>query len=177
MSEENTTGQESGNDGNEGGTETGTEFKIEDLPAEAQKIIRELRKENAKHRTDKQAVKSELDEYKAWKDSQKTELQKAQERAAELEKELNTSKVASRQIAAAKKAGLDLDLADRIRGESDDEMLEDAKSLAQLFGAEKDGGKGSARGVAGTSGKGAVGTGKTSNSGSWFDEFMRTGGK
>lgn len=176
MSEENTNGQEPENNGNENGTE-GTEFKIDDLPPEAQRIIRDLRKENAKHRTDKQAVKSELDEYKAWKDSQKTELQKAQERAAELEKELTSSKRASKQITAAKKAGLDLDLADRIRGESDDEMLEDAKSLALLFGAEKDGGKGSNRGVAGTSGKGAVGTGKTNTSGSWFDEFMRTGGK
>lgn len=177
MSEENTTGQEPENNGNDDGTQTGTEFKIEDLPPEAQRIIKDLRKENAKHRTDKQAVKSELDEYKAWKDSQKSELQRAQERAAELEKELTSSKKASKQIAAAKKAGLDLDLADRIRGESDDEMLEDAKSLAQLFGAEKDGGKGSNRGVAGTSGKGAVGTGKSSTSGSWFDEFMKANSK
>lgn len=175
MSEENATGQEPENNGNDGAGNGTDEFKIDDLPPEAQKIIRDLRKENAKHRTDKQAVKGELDEFKAWKESQKTELQKAQERAAELEKELNSSKVASRQLAAAKKAGLDLELADRIRGDSDDEMLEDAKDLAKRFGEK--GEKGTNRGVAGTSGKGAVGTGKTSNSGTWFDEFMRTGGK
>lgn len=172
MSEENANGQEPENKGNDDGAGNGTdEFKVDDLPLEAQRIIRDLRKENAKHRTDKQAVKSELDEYKAWKDSQKTELQKAQDRAKELEAELNSTKLTTRQIAAAKKAGLDLDLADRVRGASDDEMLEDAKNLAQLFGGERKGSNGG-RQVAGTQGKGAVGTGKTSSNGGWFEDFM-----
>lgn len=173
MSEENTNGQEPENKGNDDGAGDGTEFKVDDLPPEAQRIIRDLRKENAKHRTDKNATKAELDEYKAWKDSQKSELQKAQDRAAELERELNSSKLTTRQIAAAKKAGLDLDLADRVRGDSDDEMLEDAKSLALLFGGDNKGASGGGRQAAGTQGKGAVGTGTKSTSGGWFDEFMK----
>lgn len=155
------------------------EFKVDDLPPEAQKMIRDLRKENAKHRTEKQAVKDELAEYNAWKDSQKTELQKAADRATKAEKELADARLEKRQITAAKKAGLDLDLAERVRGESDEAMLEDAKALALLFHGEKKNSKTTARDFSGgTAGKGPVTQKGNSDAGQvWFDQWANGGYK
>lgn len=155
------------------------EFKVDDLPDEAQKLIRQLRRENAKHRTEKQAAKAELDEYNTWKDSQKSELQKAADRAEKAEKELAKARTESRQITAAKKAGLDLDLAERVRGESDEEMLEDAKALALLFHGEKKDSKTTARDFSGgTAGKGAVTQKGTADEGkAWFDNWVNGGYK
>ena len=107
--------------------ETGRDYEAE---------IAQLRRENAKHRIQKQEKESELQEFRAWKDAQKTEAQKLQERAERAEKELTTLRLDRLRAAVAKEAGLDPDLADRIRGESEDEMLEDAKSLAKKYGAK-----------------------------------------
>lgn len=88
--------------------------------------VKTLRKENASHRTEKQATKKELDEFRAWKDSQKTELERAQEKAAELQKE-NYSLL---KTSIALGVGLSLDDVDFISGETPEEMKASAEKLA-----------------------------------------------
>lgn len=107
-------------------SEENTGLTLEAAIAELAKV----RREAAKHRTDKQKIKKDLEEFQAWKDSQKSELERAKDEVAEARKEANELRRSQSQLKAAKKAGLDLDLADRIRGDDEAEMLEDAKLLA-----------------------------------------------
>lgn len=106
------------------------ERSVEELKAELKKV----RREAASRRVANNQKEAELAEFRKWKESQKTELQKAQERAAELEKLVADYEKRDMQLAAAKAAKLDLDLADRIRGNTPEEMLEDAKRLAEKTG-------------------------------------------
>jgi|SRR5690606_8356152 len=106
------------------------ERSVEELKAELKKV----RREAASRRVANNQKEAELAEFRKWKESQKTELQKAQERAAELEKLVADYEKRDMQLAAAKAAKLDLDLADRIRGNTPEEMLEDAKKLAEKAG-------------------------------------------
>lgn len=104
--------------------------------AEYETEIKQLRREAAKHRVQKQEKEAELEEFRSWKESQKTELQRAAERAERAEKELNGLRMERLRLAVAKETGLDSDLADRIRGESEEEMLEDAKALAKKYSSK-----------------------------------------
>lgn len=106
------------------------ERSVEELKAELKKV----RREAASRRVANNQKEAELAEFRKWKDSQKTELQTAQERAAELEKLVSDYEKKDLQLAAAKAAKLDLDLADRIRGNTPEEMLEDAQKLAEKAG-------------------------------------------
>lgn len=116
-------------EGNEG--DTGKDTDVKELsPEEMKSELAKVRREAAGHRVEKQKLKDELREYNAWKDSQKSELERAKEEAEALKRELAKEKRSRQQLDAAKKAGLDLDLADRIAGTSPEEMLEDAKLLA-----------------------------------------------
>lgn len=109
------------------GGESKPTSKLEELEKEDLiSIVRDLRKENAKTRTEKQATKAELEEFRLWKESQKTELEKAQERAANLEKK--TYSLLKESIAL--KAGLSPDDVDFIHGETEDEMRASAEKLA-----------------------------------------------
>lgn len=104
-----------------------TTSKLEELEKDDLiSIVRDLRKENAKTRTEKQATKAELEEFQKWKESQKTELEKAQERATELEKK--TYSLLKESIAL--KAGLSPDDVDFIHGDTEDEMKASAEKLA-----------------------------------------------
>lgn len=100
------------------------------LPSEAQQEIKRLRKENANKRVQNKERDAELAEFKKWKESQMTELEKAQSKIAELEK----SGKEVRQIKAAREAGLDLELAGFVIGDSEEDMLESAKLLASKVG-------------------------------------------
>lgn len=110
-------------DGDTGGEENQVEINWE---SEARKT----RKEAARYRTERNKLKDELTEYHAWKDSQKTELERARDEANAARDEAKRLKLEQLQFQAARKAGLDLDLMDRIRGESLEDMVEDAKTLA-----------------------------------------------
>jgi hypothetical protein len=140
MSEENTEVQET--EDVEGTEETQGDNDSDLTVDDYKRMVASLRKENAKHRTKNVAKEEELAEFRKWKDSQLTELERAQKRVAELEAKQAERELVERQRSIAKKAGLDESLADRIRGESDEDMLADAKAMALLFGAEKDGGSG-----------------------------------
>src|SRR5262245_28523943 len=89
------------------------------------KEIKKLRRESAKHRTKNAAKDAELEEFRVWKDSQLTELEKAQKRAGELQSELSKFQLKDNQEKAAKKAGLDPELSDRVRGDSFEDMVAD----------------------------------------------------
>ena len=96
--------------------------------------VKTLRKENAQHRTEKQATKKELDEFRVWKDSQKTELERAQEKASQLEKD-NLSLLRTN---AALAVGLTVDDVEFITGTTKDEIEASAKKLAERFGTNDD---------------------------------------
>jgi hypothetical protein len=170
MSEENAEVQET-EETDESTVETESheaELSVEDY----KRMVGELRKENAKHRTKNVAKEEELKEFRAWKDSQLTELERAQKRVAELEEKVKAEEDNKTRLKAAEKAGLDPKLADRLRGESYDDMLADAKAMALLFGAEKDGGGTTASDFfGGVTGKKAVTVKKESDQVGWFEEL------
>ena len=137
----------------EKGTEGTEDEKVVEQRSEDsyKKEVESLRREAAKHRVEKQKAKEELKEFEAWKNSQKSELERAEDRLKELESELQVERRTRLQTDAAKEADLDLDLADRIRGDSFDEMVEDAKALASKYPKSKSGSPG--RSGAGERGK------------------------
>lgn len=92
--------------------------------------VKSLRKENASHRTAKQAKDKELEEFRAWKDSQKTELEKAQERADKLAED-NLSLMRTN---AALSVGLSEDDVEFVSGTTEDEIKASATKLAARFG-------------------------------------------
>lgn len=96
--------------------------------------VKTLRKENASHRTEKQAKAKELEEFRTWKDSQKTELQKVQERAESLEAE----RLSLLRTNAALAFGLDEDVAEFVKGDTEDEIKASAQKLAEKFGANQE---------------------------------------
>jgi hypothetical protein len=111
-------------------TTTGSELSVEDLKAELAKV----RKEAASRRVLTREQAEQLEEYKKLKEAQMSDLEKAQAKAVELQSALSAATQERAQIKAAKAAGLDLDWADRVKGESDEEMLEDAMKLAEMAG-------------------------------------------
>lgn len=105
-------------------------------PEEYEEEIRQLRREAGNRRHQKKEVEARLAEYEKWKESQKSEVEKLRERAESAEAKLTTLQRERLQIKAAKEAGLDTDLADRIRGDSEEDMLEDAKLLAKKYSSK-----------------------------------------
>ena len=67
------------------------------------------------------------------KDAAMSELEKAQARATELEAELNKTRLATMRRDAAIKHGLPLELADRLMGETPEDIEADAAKLAELL--------------------------------------------
>jgi hypothetical protein len=74
----------------------------------------------------------EQDEQKR-RQAEMTELEKAQQRAAELENELAMLRLKELQRKAARDAGLSADLAERLKGATLDELQQDAAELAKLL--------------------------------------------
>lgn len=95
-------------------------------PEELIDYVKTLRKENASHRTAKQAKDKELEEFRAWKDSQKTELERATERAETLRKENHSLLKTSIALAA----GLTEADVEFVSGETPEEIKASAEKLA-----------------------------------------------
>ncbi|OKI54512.1 hypothetical protein [Micromonospora sp. CB01531] len=95
-------------------------------PEELIDYVKTLRKENASHRTAKQLKDKELEEFRAWKDSQKTELERAQEENATLKQD-NLSLL---KTSIALGAGLTMDDVEFISGETPEDMKASAEKLA-----------------------------------------------
>jgi len=108
-------------------------LSVEDLKRELAKT----RKEAASRRVQGKDVASQLAELKALKERDMTELQKAQARTAELEEIVARESKTKLQRKVARAVGLSVDLSDRILGESEADMLEDAKHLLAKTGKTK----------------------------------------
>lgn len=111
-------------------------------PTEAQKeqpktfdesYVSELRRENAKHRTEKGELEARLQEFE---DRDKSAAEKLEQRATKAETRLAEAQARIDRYEVAAEAGLPLKHAGRIQGKSRDEMLADAKSLADEFGSK-----------------------------------------
>lgn len=119
---------------NDGQNTAGTEsvLTLED----AIKEIGKLRKEAGSRRLKNKETLRKLDEYDEWKKSQMSEVERAKAEKAELEQTVLELRREKWQIDAAAKAGLDPDFADRIRGDSVEEMVADAKRMAAKLGTK-----------------------------------------
>lgn len=106
-------------------------------PEQALALVPKLRREAAKHRTEKQAAKALAEELQKYKDAEKTELEKLTERAQRAEQELTQARREKAARDAAKAAGLDSDLADLVQGDTEEEMLASAKKLAERLDSKK----------------------------------------
>lgn len=136
MSEENVqeTNKPAGTEGNEPEV-VETKKTLDQLtPEELIDYVKTLRKENASHRTEKQAKAKELEEFRTWKDSQKSELEKVQERADNLEKE----RLSLMRTNAALSVGLAEDDVEFVTGNTEDEIKASAKKLAERFGTNEE---------------------------------------
>lgn len=111
--------------------ESGSGRSIDAFPEEAQDYIRRLREENAKHRNERKAQDTRLKEFE---DAQKTEEQKRAERVSTAEGRATSAESKLAKYEAAAEAGLPLKYAARLQGATKDELLADAKQLAQDFG-------------------------------------------
>jgi predicted nucleic acid-binding Zn-ribbon protein len=96
--------------------------------------LSKVRREAAKHRTEKQATKAALDELQKYKDAEKTELELLKERAEKAESAAAEATRERAARAAAKAAGLDAEWADLVRGNTEDELRASAEALAERLG-------------------------------------------
>lgn len=112
----------------EGGSEakTAPQLTYEELAAELAKT----RREAAGKRVANKELESELDAFRKWKESQMTELEKAQQRATDLEKDRRNDLV---ELAIAK-FGLEDDDADLLAGLTKEEIFASAKRISDRLG-------------------------------------------
>lgn len=102
-----------------------------DLPPELQAVVD---KERAESRAATKRAEAAEKRAKEFEDKDKSDLEKATERAAAAEKRAADLELASTRLRVAAKHGLDPDLADRLRGDTEAEIDADAKALAERFG-------------------------------------------
>lgn len=149
--------------------ESGTQVELsqEDLLKEVAK----LRKEAASRRVKNKDLDSKLKEYDDWKRSQMSEVERERAEKAELLNTVRVLREESWRRDAASKAGLDPDFADRLNGETEDELIADAKRLAAKLG--KTGTRSSQDALAGKRGRPVGGAG-TITEDEWFrSEFLK----
>jgi hypothetical protein len=104
-------------------------------PAELKSALAAARQEAASYRTKYQAAKPFEDKAKELEDAQKSDVEKLTAAQAASDKRASAAETELMQIKAARAAGLDLDMADRLRGSTKEEFEADAKKLAEKFPA------------------------------------------
>jgi hypothetical protein len=97
--------------------------------------IRKANREAAKYRARAKAAEEEAAKLK---DKDKSEKQKLEDRAKAAEDRAAKLEHESLQRKAAEKAGLPAKYATRLRGDTEDELVEDAKEMAEEFGSSDD---------------------------------------
>lgn len=115
-----------------GGTEAAPAAKPE---LTAEQLVEANRKKNAENkalRDKNKAYEDQFKEFEAWKESQKTEEQKAAERTQALEAENAALKRAALIARVQASTNLPDALVERLRGDTEEELTEDAKALAAL---------------------------------------------
>lgn len=156
-------------------TEIDVEEEIEELESDEElheeaartsddyeKEIKKLRKEAASRRMANKELDAELAEFKKWKDSQRTELEREKAKSEELALEIAKLKKEKLMVDIAEEFDLDPELIDFIDGADEKEMRRKAEKLAEkgLLKAAKDSDSlraGAGRGTPVNSKKGSLG--------------------
>jgi hypothetical protein len=135
MADENGTTPESP-EGPETGAAEGTGAPAAERPKESGETKIPPEVERALRKANKEAETLRL-KLKEFEDRDKTEAQKLAEGKAEAEREAATAKqeLMRYRVAASKK--LPAELADRLKGATEEEMAEDADRLLEVFGTRK----------------------------------------
>lgn len=110
-----------------------TPESVDTLPDWAQKLIKEMRSENAKHRkakTEAEKAAEELAKKQAEEQGEYKRLyEEAEARRLEAEQKAQASELARLKSSVAQKLQLPPALVDRLRGETEEELEADAKAL------------------------------------------------
>lgn len=112
--------------------EASTSLADVDDAATLKKMIKALRSENAAARQKKNNVETELAEYRQWKESQMTALEKANAEKEALSKKLRDTLVEKLAI----EFGVDESFKEFIVGETEDDMVERARKLGTRKGSD-----------------------------------------
>jgi len=110
--------------------ETPVEPKVKLTYEELEAEVAKTRREAARNRIGKNEEREKAEKYDELMKAQMSELDREKAEKAEIRAELAKLHLEKAQDRVAKKAGLDPDLADRIKGNTEAEMLADAKALA-----------------------------------------------
>lgn len=125
------------------GTEVEVEVEETEAPAEEltpdqlRAALTKARREAAAKRVENKTLKAAADELQVIKDSQKTEYEKLVERAERAEAEANAARHERLARSVAKEAGLDPDLAEFLKGSTEDELRASAEKLKSKAGSPK----------------------------------------
>lgn len=95
--------------------------------------VKKIRAEAAKYRTEAKANADAASRLAAYEESQKTETQRLTEERDALKAERDSVRSEAMRSKVALTKGLPADLADRLRGSSEDELTEDADRLLALL--------------------------------------------
>jgi len=136
-------------------------------PEQLRAELAKVRREAAAKRVSNKELDAKLREYEEWKRSQMTEAEKVKAERDELAAKVAATDKEKLQREVAREAKLSVKFADRIRGNTREEMLEDAKQMAKDLPAA--GGAGAL--MAGNRGS-AVGSGAARDEDSWFRELF-----
>lgn len=121
-----------GSTGSAGSGKVDSDSSITDLET-ALKELEKVRRESARRRIKEKENEAAAKKWQEHLDSQKTEMERMTERQAELEAELSALRTEKLQRDIAAEVGLDPEMAEFIRGESESEMRESAQKLADKF--------------------------------------------
>lgn len=117
-------------------TEKSDETSGIDNLEDAKKVIEKLRKEAASRRIKGKELEEKAQKWQEYVDSQKTELERALEKAATLEKQLESEKVERMRAKIVAETGLDPDLSELLVG-SEKEMRKRAEQLVEKLGNKR----------------------------------------
>ncbi len=109
-----------------------TELSPEQLKA----ALAAARKEAAGYRVKAKELEPLAAKARELEDASKSDLEKLTEREALAAKRADSAEGELMRLRAALAAGLDVELADRLRGSTAEELAEDAKALADRFGSK-----------------------------------------
>lgn len=134
------------------------DHSVDDLKA----MVKRYRKEAGDRRIANKRSEAELEEFRKWKKTNKSELETLKAEVEEYRTQAKAAAESERRREAAKSAKLPLKFAERLRGETEEELLEDAKALAAELKLQR---------LPGTSGKPV--SAKANNEKDWFNALVR----
>lgn len=134
-------------------------------PEQLRAELAKVRKEAASRRVMTREQEKQLAEFETWKKSQMTESERLKAERDEAVKKLQDAETEKLQRKVARAAKLPVDLADRIRGNTEEEMLADAQAMAKRLGGSANGMFAGQRGT-------PVGTGAARSEDEWFRKLF-----